>query len=313
MIKNRNGDTGERKHGDTSPIPRFADSPNRLFFNKVTILGVGLIGASFAVALKKNGLCNEIIGYGRREENLQTAKAKAIIDSFELEPATACKGSDLILFATPVGSFIDIAKKIRISLSKGAIITDVGSVKGKLVRDMEALMPEGTFFVGGHPIAGSNHSGINTAAADIFNGTKCIITPTENTDKYALEKIIALWEKMGSHVKIISPDEHDKIYALVSHLPHLIAYIIVNTVADIDSSYLNFSGQGFMDTTRIASSSPELWRDICILNKDNLLESIEIFKNNLDRLSQYLRVYDSESLEKNFKKARTLREGIGKN
>ncbi|OGW37369.1 MAG: hypothetical protein A2Y97_05610 [Nitrospirae bacterium RBG_13_39_12] len=296
-----------------SPTRSLTDSPNRLFFNRVTVLGVGLIGASFALALKKNGLCNEIIGYGRSDKNLKMAKEQAIIDSFELDPAAACKGSNLILFATPVGSFVDIANKIRMSLSSGALITDVGSVKGKLVRDIEALMPKGSCFVGAHPIAGSNNSGINSASADIFIGAKCIITPTENTDKKALEKVIAIWETMGSNIKLINADEHDKIYALVSHLPHLIAYAIVNTVADIDSSYLNFSGRGFMDTTRIASSSPELWRDICVLNKDNLLESIEIFKNNLDRLSQYLRVYDSESLEKDFKKARTLREGIGQN
>ena len=174
-------------------------------------------------------------------------------------------------------------------------------------------MPEGVYFVGGHPIAGSNHSGIDTATADIFKGAKCIITPTENTDQTAIEIVIAIWKAFGSIVKLINPDEHDRIYASVSHLPHLIAYIIMNTVADIDNSYLKFSGQGFMDTTRIASSSPELWRDICILNKDNLLESIEIFKNNLDRVSQYLRALDSESLERDFKKARTLREGIGQN
>jgi prephenate dehydrogenase len=284
-----------------------------MIFNKATILGVGLIGGSFALALKRHGLCNEVTGFGRWKENLQRAKEKAIIDSFELDPAKACDGSDFILFATPVGSFIDIAKKIRGSLNRGAIVTDVGSVKGKLVRDMEALMPENIYFVGGHPIAGSNHSGIDAAAADIFNGAKCIITPTEKTDKNALETITAVWKTFGSIVKLINPDEHDRIYASVSHLPHLIAYLIVNTVADIDSSYLNFSGQGFMDVTRIASSSPELWRDICILNKDNLLESIEIFKNNLDRVSQYLRALDSESLERDFKKARTLREGIGQN
>ena len=284
-----------------------------MIFNKVTIIGVGLIGGSFAFALKKNKLCNEVTGFGRWKENLQRAKEKAIIDSFELDPAKACDGSDLILFATPVGSFIDIAKKIHSSLNKGAIVSEVGSVKGKLVRDMETLMPEGVFFVGGHPIAGSNHSGIDTATADIFKGAKCIITPTENTDQTAIEIVIAIWKAFGSIVKLINPDEHDRIYASVSHLPHLIAYLIVNTVADIDSSYLNFSGQGFMDTTRIASSSPELWRDICILNKDNLLESIEIFKNNLDRVSQYLRALDSESLERDFKKARTLREGIGQN
>ena len=285
----------------------------KILFNRITILGVGLIGASFALALKKCGLCNEVIGYGRKEENLRKAKDLTIIDAFESDPARACSGSDLVLFATPVGSFIDIAARIRSSLHRGAIVTDVGSVKGNLVHTMEELMPEGVFFVGGHPIAGSNRSGIDTAEAEIFKGTKCIITPTGHTDKHALETVTAVWENLGSHVILISPNEHDKIYASVSHLPHLIAYEIVNTVADIDSSFLRFSGQGFMDTTRIASSSPELWRDICLLNKDNLLESLEIFKKNLERVSQYLRAYDSESLEKDFEKARALRDGIGQN
>jgi prephenate dehydrogenase len=284
-----------------------------LFFDKVTILGVGLIGASFALGLKDHGLCREVIGCGRREENLNRAKEKKIIDIVELDPATACKGSDLVLFATPVGIFIDLAKKITGSLKKNAIVTDVGSVKGKLVRDMEALMPESVFFVGAHPVAGSDRSGIETAAANIFNGAKCIISPTENTDKTALNRITSLWKTFGSVVKLINPDEHDRIYAAVSHLPHLIAYEIVNTVAAIDSSYLAFSGQGFKDSTRIASSHPELWRDICILNRENLLEYVEVFKKNLDKVSQYLRAYDSESLERDFKKARALREGIGQN
>jgi len=282
-------------------------------FDKVTILGVGLIGASFALALKKYRLCNEIIGYGRREENLRRAKDKKIIDSFEPDPAKACDGADLVVFATPVGIFTDVAEKISSALKRTAIVTDVGSVKGKLVRDMEKLMPPGVFFVGGHPIAGSDRSGIDAAAAEIFKGAKCIVTPTQDTDKSALEKVTVVWKTFGSVISLMDPDEHDRIYAAVSHLPHLIAYEIVNTVADMNESYLAFSGQGFMDTTRIASSQPELWRDICILNKDNLLESIEIFKNNLDRVSQYLRAYDSESLERDFKRARTLREGIGQN
>jgi len=286
---------------------------SEIHFNKITIIGVGLIGSSFALAMKKYKLCKHITGYGRSSENLKKAKDKAIIDSFELDPAKACVSSDLILFATPVGSFIDIVKRIGSSLHRGSIVTDVGSVKGKLVRDMEALMPEGVYFIGGHPVAGSDRSGIDTAEADIFNGAKCIITPTDSTDKIALEKVIALWKTFGSIVKLVNPDEHDRIYASVSHMPHLLAYLIVNTIADIDSSYLKFSGQGFIDTTRIASSSPELWRDICILNKDNLLESIEIFKKNLDRVSQYLRANDSESLERDFKKAWALREGIGQN
>jgi prephenate dehydrogenase len=172
-------------------------------------------------------------------------------------------------------------------------------------------MPDDASFIGCHPIAGSNRSGIETAAAGIFTGAKCIITPTEKTSRDALDSLIHIWKTFGCTVELVNPDEHDRIYALVSHLPHLIAYAIVNSVADVDSLYLKFSGQGFLDTTRIASSSSELWRDICILNKDNLLKSIDIFKSNLERLSQYLRVSDFESLEREFEKARTLREGIG--
>ncbi len=284
-----------------------------MHFNKVTILGVGLIGASFALALKKYNLCSYISGFGRTVENLKKAKEKKIIDSFHTDPVEACVDADLIVFATPVGIFIEIAKKISNSLKHNCIVTDVGSVKGKLIRDMEKIMPKDVWFVGGHPIAGSNRSGIDTASAEIFRGAKCIITPTSLTNKDALNKVINLWENFGSIINIIDPDEHDKIYAAVSHLPHLVAYEIVNTVADIDSSYLKFAGQGFMDTTRIASSPSELWRDICLFNKENLLKSIEIFKKNLDKVSQYLRTCDSDSLEQEFNKARTLREGIGQN
>ncbi|MGB9715410.1 MAG: prephenate dehydrogenase [Thermodesulfovibrionales bacterium] len=280
-------------------------------FKKVTVLGVGLIGASFALAMKKYKLCDHITGNGRRLENLQKAKEMKVIDSFELDPAKACDESDLILFATPVGSFLEIAGRIRSSLRSGTIVTDVGSVKGRLVNDMEALMPEGVSFVGGHPIAGSNRSGIETARAEIFIEAKCIITPTEKTPKSALDKVIFIWKTFGSIVELVSPEEHDRIYAAVSHLPHFIAYAIVNTVGDLDSSYLRFAGQGFMGTTRIASSSPEIWRDICILNKDNILNTINIFKKNLEKLSQYLRDSDSNSLEKEFKRACKLREGIG--
>jgi prephenate dehydrogenase len=284
-----------------------------IHFHKVTILGVGLIGASFALAMRKHGLCNEIAGHGRKEGNLIRAKEKGIIDSFDLDPSKACAGADLVLFAVPVGSFVDLLTKIKGALEKNTIVSDAGSVKGRLVRDMEALMPEGVSFVGAHPIAGSDRSGIDPAGADLFKGAKCILTPTEKTGEEALAKITALWQTFGSVIKIMNPDEHDRIYAVVSHLPHLIAYEIMNTVADMDASYLAFSGQGFKDSTRIASSAPELWRDICLLNKDFVLESIEIFKRNLDRASQYIRDSDAESIERDFRKARTLREGIGQN
>lgn len=310
--KNRHGDTETERRGNSS-LHRLSDPPVHIFFEKVTILGVGLIGASFALAMKKYKFCTHVIGHGRRQKNLQKAQEMGIIDSFDLDPVRACADSDLVLFATPVGTFIDIAKKVRPALKRGALITDVGSVKGKLVYDMEGLMPENTPFIGGHPIAGSNRSGIETAAAEIFRDAKCIITPTERTPESEIKKLIHIWKTFGCIVELVNPDEHDRIYALVSHLPHLIAYAIVNAVAEADRAYLKFAGQGFMSTTRIASSSPELWRDICILNRENLLQSVDVFKNNLERLSQYLRVSDFESLEREFEKARTLREGIGQN
>jgi prephenate dehydrogenase len=280
-------------------------------FKKITILGVGLLGASFALALKTNGLCNSIAGYGRNRENLQKAKERDIIDSFEQDPASACRDADLIMLSTPVGSFLELTKAISPALKKGAVLTDVGSVKGKLVREIEKIIPGHVSYIGGHPIAGSDRSGIDSASAGLFRNAKCIITPTENSNADALEKIQGLWKALGSDILTLNPEEHDRIYASVSHLPHLIAYAMVNTVADMDRSYLDFSGKGFMDATRIASSSEELWNDICLLNRDNLVEVIAVFQKNLDMLNQYLKAGNSDSLKNAFRKARTLRETIG--
>ncbi|MBI4683950.1 MAG: prephenate dehydrogenase/arogenate dehydrogenase family protein [Nitrospirae bacterium] len=283
---------------------------NRIFFNKVTILGVGLIGASLALALKKKKLCGHITGYGRTEDNLRKAKKKKIIDSLELDLIKACADSDLIVFSSPVGSFINTAKKIKGSLKKGAIVTDVGSVKGTIVREMEALMPEGVSFVGGHPIAGSEKAGIDKAKANLFSGARCILTPTERTDKISLRMITGLWRKISASVTIMSPEEHDRVYAAVSHLPHIIAYALVNTITDINSAYLKFAGQGFKDTTRIAASSPELWRDICITNRENILWLLNRFKENLDELAGYLQRGETKAIEKKFKKAKESRENV---
>jgi len=280
-------------------------------FNRITILGVGLLGASFALALKKNGLCSTITGYGRNRENLQRAKERNIIDSFEQDPVAACRDSDLIMLSAPVGSFLGLAKAISPALKKGAILTDVGSVKGNLVREIEKMIPKDVHYIGGHPIAGSDRSGIDAASAELFRNSRCLITPTENSDPSALDKIQNLWKALGSEIIILNPEEHDRIYASVSHLPHMIAYAMVNTVAEMDSSYLDFSGKGFIDTTRIACSSEELWSDICLLNRDNLVEALAVFQKNLDRLDQYLKAGDSDSLKAEFRKARTLRENIG--
>ncbi len=282
-------------------------------FERVTVLGVGLIGASFALGMKKKGLCRHVCGFGRSRENLEKAKERGIIDSFEADPADACRGADLILFATPVGSFLDIARRSSSAFGNGAIVTDAGSVKGTLVSEMEKMMPEGVRFIGGHPIAGSDRSGIESADPGLFLNAKCILTPTAHSDEKALEKVSGLWSALGAKVITLEPLEHDRIYAAVSHLPHVIAYSLVSTVAGIDRTYLEYSGQGFRDMTRIAASSQELWRDVCMLNRENLIEMIEVFQQNLDSLSRYLRASDADSLEREFGKARTLREGIGQN
>jgi prephenate dehydrogenase len=277
---------------------------------RVTVLGVGLIGASLALAMKEKSICGHVAGYGRTEGNLLKAKERGIIDSFELDPGKACEGADLVVFATPPGRFASLAREVRDSLKEGALVMDVGSVKGGLVQEMEGLMPRGARFVGCHPIAGSERSGIEASRADLFRGARCIITKTESTDGDALREVSALWEVLGSEVTVMDPEEHDRVYALVSHVPHLLAYALVNTVAEMDGEYIKYAGQGFKDATRIAASSPDIWRDICMLNRENLLHFIELFKDNIDRLGQHLRSGEAEALESAFARAKALRDTI---
>jgi prephenate dehydrogenase len=286
------------------------NSEKKIFFNKASIIGVGLIGASFALALKEKGLCKTICGYGRTEENLRHAKDRGIIDDYSLDLKSACEDSDLILLATPVGVFKDIAQGIKDYLKKGALVTDVGSVKGRLVYELEFLMPDGVYYIGSHPIAGSDKSGIDDARADLFKNARCIITATDSSDESAKEKIVSIWEAVGAKVEHMDSFKHDEIYAIVSHFPHVIAYAIVNTVGDIDSKYIAYAGKGFKDTTRIALSSPELWRDISIFNKENLIKVISIFKKNLDRVEGLLLSDDVSGVEDEFSRAQTLRKQL---
>jgi prephenate dehydrogenase len=278
-----------------------------LFFNKVTIIGVGLIGASIALALKGKGLCKSITGCGRKEVNLRKAKKRGIIDDYTLNISRSCKDSDLIILSTPVGVFKDIINLIKGSLKKGAVITDVGSVKGSLVYAIDSLMPEGVYYIGSHPIAGSDSSGIDDARADLFSNASCIITPTAKSNKKALKTVTSIWEKFGSRIELIDPFKHDEIFGAVSHFPHVIAYAVVNTIESIDSDYIKYAGQGFKDTTRIAMSSPELWRDISLFNRANILKMMDIFRDNLDMIARFLEKGDSEGIEKEFLKAQKLR------
>jgi len=281
-----------------------------MLFEKTTIFGVGLIGASLALAMREKSLTKYVSGYGRTEANLKAAAQRGIIDFYELDPARACKDADLIVYATPVGAFKSLARATRGAMKNGAVVIDVGSVKGLLVQDMEDLMPGGVRYVPCHPIAGSERSGIETASAGLFEGRLCIITKTPKTDDGAFDKVSALWRALGSKLEVMDPDVHDSIFGLVSHLPHLAAYALVNAVADVDAGSMKYAGNGFKDATRIAASSPAIWRDICAFNSENLLRFLDILKANIEGLSLFIRESDFKGLEEAFKRASKLRKGI---
>ena len=283
------------------------------FFNRMVIVGVGLIGGSLAMISRRKGLVKEIIGVGRGAGNLKEAVKLKIIDSFTFDISEAVKGADLIVMATPVGSFERLVKQMSRSLNKGAIITDAGSVKGRMVSRIERLLPKGTYFVAGHPIAGKERSGVKAASLTLFEGTKCILTPTKKTDASALKKIKALWRTVGAEVVLMDPMLHDKVLGAVSHLPHAAAYSIVNTVAEIKkdgNNFIAFSGGGFKDFTRIAASSPEMWRDIFLNNRENLVNMISRYQKNLEKLKRYIKDKDSKGLIKELEKAKAIRDRL---
>jgi len=279
----------------------------------MVIVGVGLIGGSLAMAGRKNGLVKEIIGVGRGAANLKEAVKLNVIDSFAFDISEAVKDADLIVLATPVGGFEGLVKQMRHKLNKGAIITDAGSVKGRMVSRIERLLPRGTYFVAGHPIAGKEKSGVKAATHRLFEGTKCILTPTKKTDASALKKVKALWRAVGAEVVLMDPMLHDKVLGAVSHLPHVAAYSIVNTVAEIKkdgNNFIAFSGGGFKDFTRIAASSPEMWRDIFLSNRENLVSIISRYQKNLEKLKKYIKDKDSKKLIKELEKAKAVRDRL---
>jgi prephenate dehydrogenase len=285
-----------------------------LFFNKVTIIGVGLIGGSLARVMKAQKLAAEIHGAGRSRETLERAVKLGVIDHMGQSSVRAVEHADLVVLATPVGTFEPIVREIAPHMKQGAILTDVGSVKGVLVRSLEGLLPSGVHFVPGHPIAGREKHGIDAATETLFQGAKCILTPTDRTDAGALDAVRALWAVAGMTVVIMDPDQHDHIFAAVSHLPHAAAYAMVSTVAEFSSgtdNYITFSGAGFRDFTRIAASSPEMWRDICLLNGKNIVEMIEQYQFSLNRIKKAIKHQDGQRLEALFRAASDLRKGLG--
>lgn len=270
-------------------------------FEKATIIGIGLLGGSLALAVKNLGICREIIGYSRSPETLQTALQKGIITSASTDLITACKDTELIVLASPVSTFSSLCKKFAPSISPECIVTDVGSVKGNLVYEIQELIPN---YIGSHPIAGSERSGMQYSRGDLFQNALCIVTPTMQTVQQSLQKITALWRQCGCKVQYLDPHVHDAVFAEVSHLPHILAYALVNSV---NQNFLSFAGQGFKDTTRIAMSSAEMWSDIAIANKSFLLEAITRYTQSLEQIKQAIINDDAQTLMGLFNLARTKR------
>ncbi len=280
---------------------------------QVTIVGVGLIGGSLGMVLKEKGLANSVVGLGRSRENLKLGVELGAIDRYERDPRLALQGTDLVVLATPIESYASHVTQWGALLEPGAIISDVGSVKGPLVEQVETLLPPEVHFVGAHPIAGKEQSGVQAGSSQLFQGSLCIVTPTDRTNAQALDRVCKLWEVVGSHTILLDPHLHDWILGAVSHFPHVVAFTLMNALGEIQQQskekveLLRYSGGGLRDTTRIAASSPEMWRDISLWNRENLLSMIETYERHLIQFKNLLKAKDGEGLEKVMSQARTLR------
>lgn len=283
-------------------------------FDRVALIGVGLIGSSISLACRRAGLAKSIVGSSRTKETLQTALKLKLIEQGFHSANEAVKDADLVILCVPVGLCGGIAKEIAPVLKQGAILTDVGSVKGTIVKEVAPHIPKGIHFIGGHPIAGTEQSGPEAGFAELFDGRWCILTPEEGANASAVEKLKIFWQQLGSHVEIMSPAHHDLVLAITSHLPHLIAFNIVNTAAHLEkvtnSEVIKFSAGGFRDFTRIAASDPTMWRDVFLNNKDSVLEMLGRFAEDLSVLQRAIRFSDGETLFKLFSEARAVRRGI---
>ncbi len=280
---------------------------------KMTIIGVGLIGGSLGLKCKLEGLAEEVVGVGRGVKNLQDARALGAIDSYTHSAAEGVEDAQLVVLAVPVGSYRDMAKAVKPHLMKGALVTDVGSVKGSVVEMLEKSMPAGVDFVGAHPIAGKEKAGAAHSDPELFEGARVILTPTGKTDEGALAAVTALWEKVGSEVSCMDPYQHDVVLAAVSHLPQITASSLSNAVKELsrgDLETLKYCGGGFRDTTRVASSPPEMWRDICLYNREEVLNAVRKLQEVLKEAEARIKEGDGEALLEMFQRARGFRDGI---
>jgi cyclohexadieny/prephenate dehydrogenase len=281
---------------------------------RVALVGIGLIGSSIAHAVREHGLAEHIAITTRSDTTLVRAKELNLGDSYHADAKDAVKNADIVVISVPLSACRAVAIEIADGLKPGAIVTDVSSCKASVIADMGPHIPDGVHFVPGHPIAGTEHSGPDAGFANLFNGRWCILTPPKNTNQNAVEKISDLWKKMGSMVEVMEPEHHDQVLAITSHLPHLIAYSIVDTATnlqdDLKQEVIKFSASGFRDFTRIAASDPVMWRDVFMKNRDAVLEVLGQFSEDLAALQRAIRRGEADKLEEVFTRTREIRRSV---
>ena len=283
-------------------------------FDRVALIGFGLIGGSIARAARAQGLAGEIVTTARSARTRARVSELGVVDRVVETNVDAVKDADLVILCIPVGACGPVAQEIAPHLKPGAIISDVGSVKGAVVRDMAPHLPAGVHFIPAHPVAGTEHSGPDSGFAELFINRWCILTPPDGSDADALERLRAFWAALGAKVEIMTPDHHDLVLAITSHLPHLIAYTIVGTADELgqvtSSEVMKFSAGGFRDFTRIAASDPIMWRDVFLANKEAVLEMLGTFNEDLSKLTRAIRRGDGAALFEHFTRTRAIRRGI---
>jgi cyclohexadieny/prephenate dehydrogenase len=284
-------------------------------FRRLALLGIGLIGSSVArVARERGDIAAEIVVNARTRTTLDRVIELGFADRVEIDPARAVAGADCVMLCAPVGAFADLAERIGPHLAPGAILTDVGSTKQSVVRDVGPLVPGGVHFVPAHPVAGTEHSGPDAGFATLFQGRWTLVTPIPGSDPAAVDKVVALWERCGSMVARMDPAHHDRVLAIVSHLPHLIAFTICGTADDLADEtrqeVVNFAASGFRDFTRIAASDPVMWRDIFLNNREAVLEMLQRFMEDAQAMARAIRWGDAGYIEDKVERGRKIRRSL---
>lgn len=282
-------------------------------FQRASVIGLGLLGGSLARAMKDNGLVSEIAGYGRTPERLDYARSNGIADFVTRDAAEAVRGADFVVIATPVGLIPSLLDQLSLHIEPGAVVIDVGSTKQGIVAHAEDVLPQGVHFVGCHPMAGSETSGVEAASPILFENALCVVTPSARTEVSAAERVVRLWEALKARVLVMTPLEHDLLVAASSHLPHLVAVSLCKTIDGLSADnekILPLLAGGFRDTTRVASGSPEMWRDILLSNKIPIRNVLDRFSMTLDRLKERLDKSDPDELISLFTSAKDFRDTI---